>query len=248
MWSFLRISLCNCWSWGRAKPLLRRNTAYGFYQLRNSLVHIGTQNLFFPCPGEKQRSQSSFPRNAKCLQVWWFSAYPERAPASGLDFHALEENKKKLRFLLLLLLQDTLVGGEAKQYLLGNIKHFTEKDLPRPVLQPFSHASHSINPRAAAHMSEATRVRAVLAHSSTSKGYGMSCTVMILFHFLPLPLIYWETPRKSLNLSKTKFTQGQEHSEPPTILVKCSEVLGGKMYLQIISVSAFMEINLSFCV
>lgn len=141
-----------------------------------------------------------------------------------------------------------MVGGEAKQYLLGNIKHFTEKDLLRPVLQPFSHASHCINPRDAAHMSEATRVRAVLAHSSTSKGYGMSCTVMILFHFLPPPLIYWETPRKSLNLSKTKFTQVQEHSKPPTILVKCSEVPGGKLYLQIISVSAFMEINLSFCV
>lgn len=71
---------------------------------------------------------------------------------------------------------------------------------------------------------------------------------MILFHFLPLPLIYWETLSKSLNLSKPKFTQVQEHSEPLTIFVKCSEVLGGKMFLQRISVSAFMEINLSFCV
>lgn len=76
----------------------------------------------------------------------------------------------------------------------------------------------------------------------------MSFAVMILFHFLPLPLIYWETSSKSLKLSQTKFSQVQEHSEPPTIFVKCFEVLGGKMYLQINGVAAFMEINLSFCV
>jgi len=76
----------------------------------------------------------------------------------------------------------------------------------------------------------------------------MSFAIRILFHFLPLPLIYWETSSKSLNRSKTKFTQVQEHSEPPRIFVKCFEVLGGKMYLQIISVAASMEINLSLFV
>lgn len=76
----------------------------------------------------------------------------------------------------------------------------------------------------------------------------MSFAVTILFHFLLLPLIYWETSSKSLNLSKTQFTRVQEHSEPPTIFVKHFEVLGGKMHLQIISVAALTEINLSFCV
>lgn len=71
---------------------------------------------------------------------------------------------------------------------------------------------------------------------------------MILFHFLPLPLIYWATLSKSLNLSKIKFTQVQEHCEPPTTFAKCFAVLGGKMYLQIISVAALKEINLSCCV
>lgn len=68
-------------------------------------------------------------------------------------------------FLLLLLL-DALVRGEAKQYFLGNIKHYTGTGLKRP----FSHASHSINFRDTAHMSEASRVRPLFAHSSTSEG------------------------------------------------------------------------------
>lgn len=71
---------------------------------------------------------------------------------------------------------------------------------------------------------------------------------MILFHFLSLPLIYCEISSKSLNLSKIKFTQVQEHSELPTIFAKWIKVLGGKTYLQIISVAAFMEINLIFSV
>lgn len=79
----------------------------------------------------------------------------------------------KLRFpllFLLLLLLDALVRGEAKQYFLGNIKHYTGTGLKRPTLQPFSHASHSINFRDTAHMSEASRVRPLFAHSSTSEG------------------------------------------------------------------------------
>lgn len=71
---------------------------------------------------------------------------------------------------------------------------------------------------------------------------------MILSHFLPLLLIYHEISTKSFNLSKTKFTQVQEHSELPTIFVKWIKVLGGKMYLQVTSGAAFMEINLIFCV
>lgn len=41
----------------------------------------------------------------------------------------------------------------------GNIKHFTEKGLKRQILQPFSHASHPINFRDTAPLSEAGGVR-----------------------------------------------------------------------------------------
>lgn len=76
----------------------------------------------------------------------------------------------------------------------------------------------------------------------------MSFAVMLPFHFLPLPLIYWATLSKSLNLSRIKFTQVQERCEPPTTFAKCFAVHGGKMHLQMMGIAAFKEIKLSFCI
>lgn len=162
MQSFLHISLCDCWSWGSAKLLLRRNIDYVFlpaekragpYCVPKSLLSLWRRKAEKSKPISKKHQLSSGPSGLAPAQR-------ERSPWILI----LSTKGRKWNWIFCCCCcccccYKTLCRMWSQTYLWGNIKHFTEKGLKRQILQPFSHTSHPINFRDTARMSEAGGVR-----------------------------------------------------------------------------------------
>lgn len=219
MQSSLHISLYDRWSWGRAKLLLRRNTGYVFlpaekragpYCVPKSLLSLWRRKAEKSKPISKKHQLSSGPRGL---------APAQRERSTWILILGTKGRKWNWLFCCCCCCccYKTLRRRWSQTHLWGNIKHFTEKGLKRQTLQPFSHASHPINFRDTARVSEAGGVSPLYTVAPPKvKGCHLQS---------------WSCFTSYLHLWFTEKPQINHLTSLRTSLLKCKNILSLQQYL-----------------